>query len=58
MSAFTINLSSVVKKISDDKLLALSCDNPDARLETDSNGHLIFMSPTGEDKTDGVSPSA
>ena len=25
----------------------LSRDNPDARLETDSHGHLIFMSPTG-----------
>jgi len=47
MSALTLNLSSLVDSISDRQLEALSRDNPDARLETDSQGHLIFMSPTG-----------
>jgi len=47
MSAFTLNLSSLVDSISDRQLEALSRDNPDARLERDSQGHLIFMSPTG-----------
>ena len=47
MSALTLNLSSLVDKISDHELELLSRDNPDARLETDSAGQLIFMSPTG-----------
>ena len=47
MTALTLNLSSLVDRISDRALEALSRDNPDARLETDSQGHLIFMSPTG-----------
>jgi len=47
MSALTLNLSSLVDSISDRQLEALSRDNPDARLERDSQGHLIFMSPTG-----------
>jgi len=49
MSALTLNLSSLVDKISDHQLEALSRDNPDARLETDSQGHLILMSPTGSE---------
>ena len=47
MSVLTLNLSSLVDKISDHELELLSRDNPDARLETDSAGQLIFMSPTG-----------
>ncbi|NBD31958.1 MAG: Uma2 family endonuclease [Cyanobacteria bacterium] len=47
MAALTLNLSSLVDRISDRQLEALSRDNPNARLETDSQGHLIFMSPTG-----------
>ncbi|NBD18162.1 MAG: Uma2 family endonuclease [Cyanobacteria bacterium] len=47
MSALTLNLSSLVDSISERQLEALARDNPDARLETDSQGHLIFMSPTG-----------
>lgn len=47
MTALTLNLSSLVEKISDRDLELLSRDNPDARLETNSEGQLIFMSPTG-----------
>jgi Uma2 family endonuclease len=47
MTALTLNLSSLVKTISVSDLETLSRDNPDARLETDSYGRLIFMSPTG-----------
>lgn len=52
MTAFTLNLSSLVDQISDRQLEALSRDNPDARLETNSQGHLIFMSPTGGETGD------
>ena len=52
MTALTLNLSSLVDKISDSKLEALSRDNPDARLETDCNGNLIFMPPTGSETGD------
>ena len=47
MTALTLNFSSLVGRISDRELELLSRDNPDARLETNSHGHLIFMSPTG-----------
>jgi len=46
MTALTLNFSSIVDKISDHHLELLSRDNPDARLETNSAGQLIFMSPT------------
>ena len=52
MTALTLNLSSLVNKVSDRDLELLSRDNPDARLETDSQGHLIFMSPTGTETGD------
>jgi len=52
MSGLTLNLSSLVNRISDRQLEALSRDNPDARLETDSQGHLIFMAPTGTETGD------
>ena len=41
----SLNLSSLIGKISDRELEILSRDNPDARLETNSQGQLIFMSP-------------
>ena len=47
MTALTLNFSSLVGQISDKELEALSRDNPDARIETNSHGHLIIMSPTG-----------
>ena len=52
MTALTLNLSSLVDKISDRELEILSRDNPDARLETNSEGQLIFMSPTGGETGD------
>ena len=47
MTALTLNLSSLVNKVSDRDLELLSRDNPNARLETNSKGQLIIMSPTG-----------
>ncbi len=49
MTALTLNLSSIIDKISERDLELLSRDNPDARLETNSEGQLIFMSPTGSE---------
>lgn len=47
MTVLPLNLSSLVGKISETELELISRDNPDARLETNSKGQLIFMSPTG-----------
>ena len=47
MTALTLNFSSLIGRISDRELELLSRDNPDARIEINSHGHLIFMSPTG-----------
>ena len=52
MTALTLNLSSIVGKIRDRELELLSRDNPDARLETDCQGHLISMSPTGSEASE------
>ena len=52
MTAQTLNLSSLVAKISDRQLELLSRDNPDARLETNCQGQLIFMSPTGSETSE------
>lgn len=49
MNVLPLNLSSLIGKVSDRELEILSRDNPDARLETDSQGQLIFMSPTGSE---------
>ena len=45
MTTLPLNLSSLIGKISDRELEVLSRDNPDARLETDSQRQLILMSP-------------
>ena len=42
-----VNLKAIVSKVDADELLELSKDNPEAKLETDKEGHLIVMSPTG-----------
>ena len=55
MIVLPINLSSLVGKVSDlgeirvtvRELELISRDNPDARIETDSQGQVIFMPPTG-----------
>jgi Uma2 family endonuclease len=52
MYGHTLNLSSLVKKISERELEALSRNNPEARLEIDREGNLIFMSPTGSQTGD------
>lgn len=52
MTTLTLNLSSLVDKIVERDLELLSRDNPDARLETNSEGQLIFMSPTGSETGD------
>ncbi len=52
MIALTLNLSSLVEKISDRDLELISRDNPDTRFETDCHGHLISMSPTGSETSE------
>jgi Uma2 family endonuclease len=47
MSAVVLNLKHFTAHLSDRYLEILSRDNPDARLETNSIGQLIFMPPTG-----------
>lgn len=49
MTSLILNLSSLIDKISDRDLEILSRDNPDARLEINSAGQLIFMPPTGSE---------
>jgi Uma2 family endonuclease len=52
MSAIALNLQHFTPSLSDRDLETLSRDNPDARLETNSNGQLIFLSPTGGETGD------
>lgn len=52
MSSITLNLSSLVEKISDRDLEILSRDNPDTQIEINSEGQLIFMPPTGGETGD------
>ena len=47
MTVLPINLSSLIGKVSNHELEILSRDNPDARIETNSQGQILFMSPTG-----------
>ena len=47
MTVLPLDLSSLVDKISERELELLSRDNPDARMEINPQGQLIFMSPTG-----------
>lgn len=66
MTVLPINLSSLVGKVSDlseirvtvRELELIARDNPDVRIETNAQGQVIFMPPTGKDKTDEVSSSA
>ncbi|MEL7011474.1 MAG: hypothetical protein AAFR63_16395 [Cyanobacteria bacterium J06631_6] len=39
-----VNLKAIAPKVSDSDLEKLSSDNPEAKFETDSEGHLIIMS--------------
>lgn len=47
-----LNLSYLGNRIDDRTLAALCHDNPDARLETNSQGQLIIMPPTGSETGD------
>ena len=42
-----INLKAFTDKISDRDFEQLCADNPEAKLETNAQGQLIIMSPTG-----------
>ena len=44
-----INFGSIVPRITDIELERLSADNPEMKFETNSEGHLIAMSPTGSE---------
>ena len=44
-----INLKAIAPNIADRVLEQLSADNPEVRFETNKEGHLISMSPTGSD---------
>ncbi|WP_319423163.1 Uma2 family endonuclease [Pleurocapsa sp. FMAR1] len=45
----TINIKAFTDSISDRALEQLCRENPDLRFETDANGKLIIMSPTGSE---------
>lgn len=47
MSAITLSLKPFIEKVSDRDLEWLCRENPEARLETNAEGKLIVMSPTG-----------
>lgn len=42
-----VNLKAIAHRVTDDELLQLSSDNPDTKFETNKEGKLIIMSPTG-----------
>ncbi len=44
-----INIATFTKHISDRQLAQLCADNPETRFETNSEGKLIIMSPTGSE---------
>ena len=46
---YTLNLKAFTDTISDRSLERLCRENPDLRFETDTNGKLIIMSPTGSE---------
>lgn len=45
----TINISAFTDKISDRDLEQLCADNPETKFETNAEGHLLVMSPTGSE---------
>ena len=47
MSAITLSLKPFIEKVCDRDLEWLCRENPEARLETNAEGKLIVMSPTG-----------
>ena len=49
MSIYTINLKPIAKHISDEDFENICKSNPELKLETDPQGNLILMSPTGSE---------
>ncbi len=49
MTSYTINIKAFTDSISDRALEQLCRENPDLRFETDKQGKLIVMSPTGSE---------
>ena len=49
MTSVTLSFKSLVGKLSESDLERLCQENPDARLELDTQGKLIAMSPTGSE---------
>ncbi|MDJ0632373.1 MAG: Uma2 family endonuclease [Xenococcaceae cyanobacterium MO_188.B29] len=49
MSVYTIDLKPVIDCISDQDFEHLCASNPELKLETDAEGNLIVMSPTGSE---------
>ncbi len=49
MTSVTLSFKSLVGKLSESDLERLCQENPDARLEIDTQGKLIAMSPTGSE---------
>ncbi len=47
MTSYAIDLKPLVKHISDSDFERLCAKNPNLKFETDANGNLIVMSPTG-----------
>ena len=47
MNSVTLSLKPFIDKISETDLEKICAENPEARLETNANGELIIMSPTG-----------
>ena len=47
MTSVTLSLKPFIDKVSETDLEQLCQENPDARLETNTDGQLIIMSPTG-----------
>ena len=47
MTSYAINLKPLVDHISDSDLEGLSANNPELKFETNADGKLIVMSPTG-----------
>ncbi|MEM9509405.1 MAG: Uma2 family endonuclease, partial [Cyanobacteria bacterium P01_E01_bin.35] len=46
---YTLNVKAFTDSISDRSLEQLCRENPDLRFETDANGKLIILSPTGSE---------
>jgi Uma2 family endonuclease len=46
---YTIDLHPLIDSVSDRDLALLSSNNPNLRFETDKDGNLVIISPTGSE---------